>query len=85
VTSVYVGVDEEGRVEDLERLMRVERDDCLRDQIEVVVDERAEPAAVVERPRPRTTCHEELEPGRAEGVLGVDGEEADAGLVARRS
>src|SRR5687767_14231221 len=78
------GVDEERRVEDLKGLVCVEGDDCLRDQIELVVDERAEPAAVVERARPRAARDEELEPRRAERVLSVDDEETDADVVARR-
>jgi hypothetical protein len=76
-------IDEERRVEDLERLVRVERDDHVRDRREVPVHERAQSAAVLDGTAARSSGHEELEYGRAERVLEVDGEQADASPVSR--
>ena len=86
-TSVYgarviaLVVDEPDGVEDLHRLMRVEARHDLRDRAEVAVDELAEPAVVVDRAGARATADEELEARDAEGVLDVDGEQADAERV----
>jgi hypothetical protein len=44
--------------------------------MEVPVDELAQPAVVVDRPRPRTSAHVQLEPGKAKGVLDVHGHQA---------
>src|SRR4029453_16284946 len=71
-------VDEPERVEDLHRLMGVERRHDLGDRVEVPVDELAEAAVVVDRARAGTACDEELEGGDAERVLDVDGNETDA-------
>ena len=76
-------VDEEDAVEDLERLVRVQRRDDLRQRAQVAVDELAEPARVVERGRSRPAGDEQLEAGRAERVLDVDGDECDAKVVLR--
>jgi hypothetical protein len=65
-------------MEDLECLVRVERDDDLRDRSEVPVHERAQSPAVLDGTAARSSGHEELEPGRAKRVLDVDGEQADA-------
>ncbi len=62
-------VDEERRVEDLERLVRVERDHDLCDRAEVPVEERAEALRVVCGARAGPPGDEELEPRRAERVL----------------
>ena len=78
-----VDVDEVRGVEDLERLMRVERGDDLRDRAQVPVEERAQAPAVVERARSRAAGDEELEAGRAERVLRVHEQETDAGRVVR--
>jgi hypothetical protein len=77
-------VDEEGAVEDLKRLMRVKRRHDLRQRAQVAVDELAEPARVVERGRSRPAGDEQLEAGRAERVLDVDGDERDPKAVRRR-
>ena len=74
-----VCIDEPGRVEDLQRAVRVERRHDLRDRTQVAVDELAETAAVSGRPR-----HEELEPRRTERVLTVDGEQAEPERIPRR-
>ena len=74
-----VGVDEERGVEDLERLVRVERRHDLRHGREVPVHELADAASVLDRP-----LDDELEAGRAERVLDVDQDEANARLVPRR-
>ncbi len=76
-----VRVDEERRVEDLERLMRVERDDGLREDVEVAVQKRAEALRVVHCARARPPGHEELEARRAERVLHVHEQEAGAKAV----
>jgi hypothetical protein len=74
-------VHEQDAVEDLERLVRVERGDDLRDRVQVPVDELAEPARVVQGARPRAAGDEELEPGRAERVLDVDDDEREPETV----
>jgi hypothetical protein len=84
VGMAAVLIDQKRRMEDLECLVGVERDDDLRDQAELVVDERAQPPAVVERAVARAAPHEELEAGRAERVLRVDGEEAHTSFVPHR-
>ena len=68
-------------MEDLERLVGVERRHDLRQRAEVAVDELAEPARVVERARAAAAGDEELEAGRAERVLDVDDDEGDAEAV----
>ena len=65
-------------MEDLERLVRVECDDDLRDRREVAVHELAQAPAVLDGTAARSSGDEELEPGRAERVLEVDGEQAHA-------
>ena len=65
-------------MEDLQRLVRVERREDLRDRAEVAVDELAEAARVVERSGAGAAGDEELEAGRAERVLDVDDHERDA-------
>ena len=79
-----LGVDEQRAVEDLERLVRVERGHDLRERAEIAVDELAEPPRVVERSRPGAAGDEELEAGRAERVLHVDDDERDPEAVVRR-
>ena len=71
-------------MEDLERLVRVERRHDLGQRAEVAVDELAEPARVVERAGAGAAGDEELEAGRAERVLNVDDDESDAEPVVRR-
>jgi hypothetical protein len=83
VRMALVAVDEERRVEDLEGLVRVHGDDGLRDRREVPVQEVAQAPTVLQRAHARTARDEELEAGRAEGVLQVDRQQADACLVAR--
>ena len=71
-------------MEDLQRLVRVERRHDLGQRAEVAVDELAEAARVVERARARAARDEELEAGRAERVLHVDDDERDPEAVVRR-
>ena len=70
-------VDEPDGVEDLHRLVRVERRDDLRDCVQVSVEEFAQPPVVVDRARAGASSHEQLEAGDAEGVLDVHGDQAD--------
>lgn len=70
-------------MEDLKRLVGIERDDRLRDRVQVPVDEGAESPVVVEGARSRATRDEELEAGSAERVLGVDEQETDPSSVGR--
>src|SRR6185503_9699653 len=70
-------VDQQRRMEDLEWLVGVQRRKRLRDRTEVPVDELAEPARVVERAGTAAAGDEQLEAGRAERVLDVDGDEGD--------
>ena len=79
-----LAVDQQRAVEDLERLVRVERGHDLRERAEVAVDELADAARVVERPGPRAPGDEELEARRAERVLHVDDDEGDPEAVVRR-
>jgi hypothetical protein len=58
--------------------MRVEARKDLRDLAKVAIEELAQTAAVVNRTRPGTSRDEELEVRDAEGVLNVDGEDAEA-------
>jgi hypothetical protein len=74
-------VDQERRVEDLERLMAVERRDDLRQRGEVPVQEVTQSPAVVQRPRAGAPGDEELEPRGAERVLNVDEQQARANPV----
>ena len=74
-------VDQERRVEDLERLMAVERRDDLRQRGEVPVQEVAQSPAVVQRPRTGAPGDEELEPRGAERVLNVDEQQARANPI----
>ena len=74
-------VDEHDRMEDLERLMCVERRHDLRQAVKVAVDELAQPARVVQRARAGPPGDEELEARRAEGVLDVDDHEGDSESV----
>jgi hypothetical protein len=83
VGVVAICVDEERRVEDLERLVRVERDDGLRDDAEVAVEEGAEAPRVLHGARTRSSRDEELEPRRAERVLHVYEQETGANAVLR--
>jgi hypothetical protein len=78
---VALVVHQPDRVEDLHGVMGVEARDDLRERAEVAVDELAQPAAVVHGARARPPGDEELEAGDAEGVLDVDGKEADADRV----
>jgi hypothetical protein len=64
-------------MEDLERLVGVERDDRLRDRSEVPVDEVAD-RLLSSSPRTGAPGNEELEAGRAERVLRIDEEQAYA-------
>src|SRR5215211_4128116 len=66
-------------MEDLHRLVRVERQDDLRDRVEVSVDELADAPAVVDR-----AGHEELEARYTERVLHVDEEQRDSPRVVSR-
>jgi hypothetical protein len=77
-------VDEPERVEDLHRLMGIERRHDLGDRVEVPVDELAETAVVVDRACAGAALDEQLEGGDAERVLDVDGDEADPHRVLRR-
>ena len=83
VGMAAVCVDEERCVEDLERLVGVERHDGLRDDTEVAVEEGAEALRVVHGARTRSSGDEELEPRRAERVLHVHEQEAGANVVLR--
>ena len=74
-----LAVDQHRAVEDLQRLVRVERGHDLRQRAEVAVDELAEATSVVERPCPRAPGDEELEARRAERVLHVDDDDARSG------
>jgi hypothetical protein len=77
-------VDEPDRVEDLHLMVGVEARDDLGDRAEVAVDELAQAAVVVHCAGARPAAHEQLEAGDAEGVLDVDGQQAQAERVAGR-
>ena len=74
-------VDEPEGVEDLHRLVGVERRHDLGDRVEVPVEELAEAAVVVDGPRPGAPGDEELEARDTERVLHVDRDEADSERV----
>jgi putative NADH-flavin reductase len=59
-------------------MVRVEARKDLRDLAKVAIEELAQTAVVVNRARPGASRDEELEVRDAEGVLNVDGEDAEA-------
>ena len=79
-----VCVHQEHRVEDLHGGMGVEGGMDLGNRREVAVDEGAQAGVVFDRAAPRTTAHEQLEIRQAEGVLHVDGQQANPFLVGSR-
>jgi hypothetical protein len=62
-------------------MVRVETRKDLRDLAKVAIEELAQTAVVVNRTRPGASRDEELEVRDAEGVLNVDGEDAEAKRV----
>jgi hypothetical protein len=71
-------------VEHLHRMVGVEAGNDLRDRAEVAIDELAKTAVVIDRARARTSRDKELEVRDAEGVLDVDGQQAEAERVLGR-
>ena len=69
-------VDQKRGMEDLERLVGVERRDDLGQGRQVPVEELAQARVVLERAGARAPGDEELETGRAERVLHVDEQQA---------
>ena len=76
-------VHEPQRVEDLRRLVRVERREDLGHGVDVAVEELAEAAVVVDGSSSRAAAHEQFEFRNAERVLHVDEHERDAEVVVR--
>ena len=76
-------VDQKRGVEDLERLVGVERRDDLRQGRQVPVEELAQARVVLERAAARAPGDEELEAGRAERVLHVDEQKTGPEAVSR--
>jgi hypothetical protein len=72
-----VFVHEPDAVEDLHCLVRVQRGHHLRERVQIPVDELAQAPVVIDCACPRAPRDEQLEAGNAEGVLDVDGHEAD--------
>ena len=79
-----VRIDQEHRVEDLHSRMGVEGGMDFGDRGKVAVDEGAQAGIVIDGAASRTPADEQLEIRQAEGVLHVDGQQADPFPVGSR-
>ena len=75
------GIYEIDGVENLHRLMSVQRRDDLCNDSQVSVEEFAETPAVLNGVAPGASANEQLEPGSAKGVLYIDRQQDNSELI----